>query len=264
MNKVTIRPYKIEKIRAKIPPLITRFLGGEFKEILNDLSVKITPEREDTGQGMSYKNRLQVLESDKVLYDTGMLTYRNGRGGYPDNWDQCYRKAGLLRLDDKTLLGIESGTDKVRIMEMEKKTTVETCDVGQAKRDEESGKLNPSNLADLRSHFRSKYNNGNQYPWTIGGQDITCDLGVGFMAYHNGAHGATVWNKCVVILIHEGQAFISDPIHIELVGHDNFYLSEVRGREVVGNKFKVGFVCRRYDSWAGNYRPTFVEFELTL
>jgi len=271
---VKLHPYTIERPTQQTPALVQRFLDGEFKESLNVLTVKIQPERFDTGQGMSYKNRLVIIKQgeEKPLYDSGMLTYRDGHCGSPDNWDLCYRKAGLLEFEGRLLLGIETGIDKVSIFALQpdehkmRVIQLTVCDVKQIELDKRSAAGNENDLNYLRAHFRNTFNHGEQYPWTIGTSDFECDLGKGFLAYHNGRsrQGGEEWDKFIAIVVHDGRPYMSDPIPLDLRAHDTFYLCEVRGREVTGNHFKVGFVCRRYDSWAGNYTPTFVEFNLEM
>ncbi len=271
---VKLHPYAIERTIQQTPALVRRFLNGEFRESLNALTVKIQLERFDTGQGMSYKNRLVIMEvsEEKPLYDSGMLTYRDGHCGSPDNWDLCYRKAGLLEFEGRLLLGIETGTDKVSIFALQtdehnmRAIQLTVCDMRKIELDKKSAEGNESELNHLRTHFRNTFNHGEQYPWTIGTSDFDCDLGKGFMAYHNGrcGRGGEEWDKFVVVLVHDGKPYMSDFIQLSLRAHDSFYLCEVRGREVTGNKFKVGFVCRRHDSWAGNYTPTFVKFKLEI
>jgi hypothetical protein len=242
---VTMRPYAVVPDSVEtVPDLVAKFMSGDFREKLNDAEVLIIIEHEDTGQGMSYKNRLFVKQGESVIYDTGMITWRNGRGGYPIIDADHFRTAGLLRLNDALYLGIENGEGKIEIRSLPGKNIVARFDVAKARKCAENAKLHHDNLKDLRVHFRNLYNRGNQYPWKIGGADITCDLVTGFMAYHNrdAGRGGEVWNKFVVVIIHRGQPYISDAIRVSLSG-DNWCLSHLTNRKVEGNKFTVGVAC---------------------
>jgi hypothetical protein len=244
---------------------VAAFLRGEFKEKVGNLSVRVTKESENTGEGMSYKNRLVIKRSNTVIYDTGMITYRHGRSGQPTNYDLSYGQAGLLVRGAAILLGIRTGTDKVKIIDIEKGSEIASYDVGQAKRDKASSSLDPNDLEDVRGHFINRYNHGNQYPWKLDRESFECDLGSGFIACHNGmcGRGGEIWDKCVVVLRHkrDGKIYISDPVYIELSGN-NWCLSHLVDLKISGPKFKCGFVCCHYDCRPHSCRPTFVEFEL--
>lgn len=265
MSAVMMRPYAAAPAKVEpVPDMVARFIDGDFKEMVDHASVKIDTDREDTGQGMSYKNRLIVRDEKKVAYDTGMLTWRDGRGGYPTIDADCFRKAGLLRRDDTLYLGIEDGEGKVKIRQLPNGYLVESYDVAMAKKNKVNAELRLNDLKALRSHFRNTYNRGEQYPWKIGGADTACDLGTGFMAYHNrdSGRGGEVWNKFVVIIVHDGRPYISDEIPVSLNG-DNWCLSHRTSCKVEGNTFTVGVACCHYKSTPST--PDYqVAFELCM
>lgn len=262
--KTQLTPYKIETSSEPMPPLVKAFTEGQFKEKIDDYSVEIIRDRSDTGYGMSYMNRLILTKAKETVRDSGMLTYRDGRPGYPTEPMYCYRRAGFLLHENIIYFGIEDGEGRVSIFDLPSWIQVAWFDVSQAKRDSGNGSIDPTSLSDLRRHFKDVYNRGEHYPWTIG-SEIVCELGKGFMAFHNGRSGlgGEVWNKCVVVVIHENKPYISNPVGIPLSG-DNWCLSHLMSCEIEGSKFKCGFVCCRHDSWRFNFTPKVVEFELQL
>jgi len=235
--------------------------------VVDDLLVEVKTEHRDTvGHGMDYLNQVVVTKGGQTIYDSEMQLWRNGRPNMQDHPELHIVKVGIKIESGSVLLAVATGKGMIEIDKIEngKRHYVQRFNKAEADRAEESKKFNDlTDLPQLRGHFRKNKNQVYPYsPWTVGNSDFECELGRGFLAYHNGHPSDTVWDYGVAVVVHGDTVYVSDLFGIGLEHHGKFTTSTVLERKIEGNKFEMIF-SSGYHRNPDNY-PKKVSFELNM
>lgn len=111
---------------TSIPEIVQNYISAE-----NHLEGKYFKfvkdgKNENTGDGMSYYDRLYILyQGSKLIYDSGFLLYRPGYAFSTDRYDLCINNVKLLQEDLETAVyGYQNGTGQAFIKKCDKNGNV--------------------------------------------------------------------------------------------------------------------------------------------
>jgi hypothetical protein len=262
VEQVKLSPYNSgpQKEIPAIPAVVQSFIAGEFSPSCSGHDVKIESDSFNTGHGMDYLNQLIVKNGRSVVYDSGMLLWRNGRPGCRDSYENCFRKVGLKADGDKILLGVEDGNGRVSIYELTARGRrfIEASEVHEIEEAVEAAKIQVTDLASFKKHFEK----GKDSYWSFSNHKFDCEFGPAALVYHNDHPTDVVWDFIQILVMHEGKPYISDMVQTSLEWHGKFTNSVFVERKVEGNRFEITLSSGYHKNAYGH--PVTLSFELVL
>ncbi|MEX2368881.1 MAG: hypothetical protein WD552_00595 [Candidatus Paceibacterota bacterium] len=121
MTDLKVRPFShYEKDAKEIPSIIEEYINASDEIEGSKFNLKNGGKSVDTGDGMSYYDRLMVSHSDKPdpIYDTGFQLWRPGQAFTTNKPWNSINGVKLLKEDNESVVfGYKDGTGKIFIKE---------------------------------------------------------------------------------------------------------------------------------------------------
>lgn len=260
--QVKITPYNSGSQQSipVIPATVQSFIDGGFTASCSGYAIKVESDSRDTGHGMDYLNQLLVTKDDKVVYDSGMLLWRNGRPCSDDCYYNRFSQVGLKADGEKMLLGIKDGEGKILIHELQNSGR-RLLEVSNVKEIEEAVAASKIQITDLNS-FKGHFSKGKDHKWRFSSYSFDCVFGPTALVYHNGHTTDVVWDFIQLLVFHDGKPYVSNQIWTNLEWHGKFTDSTLVKRVIDGNCFEITLSSGYHKN--SRAHPVTLKFELVL